>query len=427
MNGIVNTGIIAAAGISIAAAGATWNDWTEAELFATPEVRSDAGFERYRVHGTESFLIEGLPTSDGRKSFAYGYLARPEGTPPAGGWPAVVLFHGGGGTAFAEYAKAWSRRGYVAITVDHYGQLPDTSVRRPGRPVLPCSWQGMAPRPFVTEQSENNDTEMRRLWVRNAVGLLAHVHTYLLGLPYVDKTKTGLLGISWGSVMGSILCSLDKRFAFAVFCYGCGCFDRGEDAGSFLKFEDEPWEPKNYLGNLETPCHWIIGTNDMAFELPCWQKSADSAPGTRGRTIATDIDHAHTGWLYDMTFRFADSMTGCDSKPPKLGGNVRNGDMVQAKILDPGDGIRRVELRYTLEAKSSRARRWMTAPAEVADGCVRARLPLGTRAFFLNAYDRTDPKEWKWPEDSKAHLTQYDTTYDGGWLWPASSPYSNIE
>lgn len=417
----------AAAGASFDPDGTKWRQWTNQELFSVPEIRGDAGFEKYRVDGAQSFLIEGLPAPDGQKTFAYGYWTKPSGEPPDGGWPAVVLYHGGGGTAFAEYAKAWSRRGYVAITVDHYGQLPDTSVRRPDRPVLPCSWAGMAPKPFLPEDSENGDPEMRRLWIRNAVALLAHCHTYLLQLPYVDPRKTGLLGISWGSVMGSILASLDRRFAFAVFCYGCGYFGEGEDMRSFRKFAGSPWEPANFIPDLQTPCYWIIGTNDMAFELPCWQKSVDNAPGTQGMSIVSGIDHAHTGWLYDMTCRFADSRTGRATAPPRLGKNVLDGNVVTAEIVAPGEGIKHAELCYTLEPDSRLTNQWHTAPATIDGAYICATLPEGTRAFFLNACDRMEPRAWKWSDEAKKHLPAYDASYSGNGLWPASSPYTQLK
>ena len=38
--------------------------------------------------------------------------------------PAVVLIHGGGGTAFAEWVEMWARRGYAAIAMDLSGRRP---------------------------------------------------------------------------------------------------------------------------------------------------------------------------------------------------------------------------------------------------------------------------------------------------------------
>ena len=38
--------------------------------------------------------------------------------------PAVVLIHGGGGTAFAEWTLLWAKRGYAAIAMDLSGRQP---------------------------------------------------------------------------------------------------------------------------------------------------------------------------------------------------------------------------------------------------------------------------------------------------------------
>src|SRR5262245_11819933 len=39
-------------------------------------------------------------------------------------YPAVVLVHGGGGTAFREWAELWAKRGYAAIAMDLAGSRP---------------------------------------------------------------------------------------------------------------------------------------------------------------------------------------------------------------------------------------------------------------------------------------------------------------
>src|SRR5262249_6132519 len=59
----------------------------------------------------------------GQPTRGFCYLARPE---KAGGkLPAMMLVHGGGGTAFREWAELWAKRGYVALAMDLGGQGPD--------------------------------------------------------------------------------------------------------------------------------------------------------------------------------------------------------------------------------------------------------------------------------------------------------------
>ncbi len=38
--------------------------------------------------------------------------------------PAIVLLHGGGGTAFKEWTELWAKRGYAAIAMDLAGHRP---------------------------------------------------------------------------------------------------------------------------------------------------------------------------------------------------------------------------------------------------------------------------------------------------------------
>src|SRR5204863_4730756 len=51
-------------------------------------------------------------------------------------FPGVVLIHGGGGTAFAEWAWLWAKRGYAAIAMDLSGSRPiDPLYEADGTPV----------------------------------------------------------------------------------------------------------------------------------------------------------------------------------------------------------------------------------------------------------------------------------------------------
>lgn len=80
-----------------------------------------------------SLLYAGEPFR-GRATRVFAYFATPAsiGGAPAGAsaasagpWPGIVLVHGGGGTAFAEWVKLWAGRGYAAIVMDLAGSWPD--------------------------------------------------------------------------------------------------------------------------------------------------------------------------------------------------------------------------------------------------------------------------------------------------------------
>ncbi|MCC6356330.1 MAG: dipeptidyl aminopeptidase, partial [Verrucomicrobiae bacterium] len=62
----------------------------------------------------DALPYEGSPTR------VFAYLAVPE-VSAGKKLPAMVLVHGGGGTAFHEWAKIWYDKGYAAIAMDLEG------------------------------------------------------------------------------------------------------------------------------------------------------------------------------------------------------------------------------------------------------------------------------------------------------------------
>ena len=52
----------------------------------------------------------------------FAYMGYPTTPMPEGGYPAVVLIHGGMGQAFYEWVLEWTKRGFVAIAPDYDSQ-----------------------------------------------------------------------------------------------------------------------------------------------------------------------------------------------------------------------------------------------------------------------------------------------------------------
>ena len=79
------------------------------------------------AEGVKSFFYEGLPYhGKPTRIFAYyGIPATPVGADSEKAkLPAMVLIHGGGGTAFDRWVKLWNSRGYAAIAIDLCGCVP---------------------------------------------------------------------------------------------------------------------------------------------------------------------------------------------------------------------------------------------------------------------------------------------------------------
>src|SRR6476620_10978412 len=77
-----------------------------------------------QAEGGKALFLEG-PKYKGRATRVFAYYGVP-GTQPEPGakWPALVLIHGGGGTAFDRWVKVWNARGYAAIAMDLCGCVP---------------------------------------------------------------------------------------------------------------------------------------------------------------------------------------------------------------------------------------------------------------------------------------------------------------
>jgi dipeptidyl aminopeptidase/acylaminoacyl peptidase len=80
----------------------------------------------------------------GKATRVFAYYAQPEKVD--GKLPAMVLVHGGGGKAFAEWAQLWAKRGYVALAMDLAGHGPDGARRADGGPEQACRCCAACPR-----------------------------------------------------------------------------------------------------------------------------------------------------------------------------------------------------------------------------------------------------------------------------------------
>ena len=88
---------------------------------ATAAIFSSSAASGSKAGSVKALFFDGLPwKGKPTRVFAYYGIPSNEG---GGKVPAIVLVHGGGGTAFARWVKLWNDRGYAAIAMDTCGAV----------------------------------------------------------------------------------------------------------------------------------------------------------------------------------------------------------------------------------------------------------------------------------------------------------------
>ncbi len=304
--------------------------------------------------------------------------------------PAVVLVHGGGGTAFRVWAEKWARRGYAAIAMDLAGHQPISDDGKQ-RERLPDGGPNQSDR----EKFNAIDEPVTEHWSYHAVANVIRAHSLIRSLPEIDKTRTALTGISWGGYLTSIVCGLDNRFSAAVPVYGCGFLhDNSVWLPQFAKMAPEQkskwvtlYDPSQYLGACRTPVFAVNGTNDFAYPLDSHMKSFARPKGPKQFRITVNMPHGHPqGWNPVEIDRFIDHALGRGEALPTI---ISTADAWQVNHTGP---LRARTLHYTEGAEAINKRTWKDQPLTPAESrpgmeALKAAIPETATAWFITVTD----------------------------------------
>ena len=351
--------------------------WDFARLKTAPAFR-DAPFEDSKVNGLRAVMVTGFGPDAEDKTFSspnprslfykakaefFAYIGFPEGPVPDGGFPGVVLIHGGGGTAFPQYARLWTRQGYAVIMPDWYNQRP-----------VPTGNQEADVIKVPLPGGKRND------YVSNVANIIL-AHSLLRSLKNVNPEKTAFVGLSWGSWYGAMVAAIDPRFKGGVEIY-CGDVKKGSVKNSNAFFNGR------FHHAAKIPLYWVAGTNDQNVTLATLKAGFQECPKVENKSLVIRLPHSHIGFTFPSCSRMAAHFTQGGPGLPKLSEINRNGNLVKAKILEPGKGIVKAILCYTDSTKKVYHERvWKSVAAEIEKDVVSAELPEGAHQFFLSVYD----------------------------------------
>ncbi len=315
------------------------------------------------------------PLYKGKPTRVFAYYASPVTFGVKGAakkhFPGVVLIHGGGGTAFPEWAALWAKRGYAAIAMDLAGCGPDGKRLPDGGP----GQDDDVKFGLIDQLSQDQ-------WTYHAVADAILAHSLLRSFKEVDAKRTAVTGISWGGYLTCIVAGLDNRFKAAVPVYGCGFLHENSVwLPQFAQMTPQQrekwvhlWDPCMYVGSAAMPVLFMNGTNDFAYPLDSYARTYGLVKN-RNLCITVDMPHGHQeGWNPKEIGMFVDE---------HLRGGKPLAKIARPEIAD-GQAVAKVKAKtklttaslvYTTETGPINKRKWETVPAHFDDDRLAVKAP----------------------------------------------------
>ena len=366
--------------------------WDVPGLSAAPrswpveEACSNAGG---RVEGVLPVWIEGEPYR-GRPTRVFAWWGLPAGASVAAKVPAMVLVHGGGGTAFANWVKRWTDRGYAAIAMDTCGKIPQGE--RDGRPHPAHAWSG--PPGWEASVAQMSGPAADR-WTHHAVAAILRCHSFIAARPEVNAMRTGITGISWGGYLTSIAMGVDHRFKFAAPVYGCGFYWLNPKTWRFGGVTPEvrqAWfdrcDASQFIGGVRCPVLWCDGNVDRFYTPEMLRRSCALVKSPLALALRNRMPHGHppAGDPPEIA-AYADHYLKGAPPPPAVSA-TRRGEAISVVYDGRGRAIAKAELLYTEDRADEPWKRvWQVRPvplAGAAAGTLEIEVPSGAWLSFAN-------------------------------------------
>ena len=267
---------------------APFNNDNPPRITATVSTAVDNGVEITRVR----FASRPIPTEKGLEPVeVYAIVCRPTGTAPGARLPGILVLHGGAGWAEEDRAVGWARRGYVALAPD----LPGIGGPDKMKSVGPFMHQAYGADRF---QATNGDASTSCILDAVVAGLEALA--LLRSQPDVDRDHVGVVGISWGGYMTTMLSGLaGGRIAAAFSVYGSGYYDRGSamnaalvtlsptDRAAWLRWLDAG----RRAGGIRCPFFLAAATKDFFFYPSAVLATLGDITAPKNYVFAPNVSH----------------------------------------------------------------------------------------------------------------------------------------
>lgn len=277
-----------------------------------PASKNDANFKGINAIFYEGPLYQSEPTK------VFAYLGIPENASSENKVPAVVLVHGGGGTANMQWVKMWMEKGYAAISMDLNGTVPSAYTGWAAtNSILGAYAENSLKHEWAGRKAGTQDVDLcypeGDSWPGQATQMVVLANNLLRNIDKIDSSKIGISGISWGGYLTSLMTGIDNRFAFANPIYGCGYLDLSNTYFYSDKIDDGAgdyhWDAKYFIKKAKMPIIWVNSDHDGNFDITAFSRSFEDSPEGSVMTILPDLGHGMSiGASVNEVYAFAESV-----------------------------------------------------------------------------------------------------------------------
>ena len=375
--------------------------WNPAKLSHTPGMKWIDSTSPIR-----SLTYEG-EVFDGKNTSVFAFYATPgtiQGdTSNDRNLPAVVLIHGGGGTAFADWVWLWAKRGYAVIAMDLSGRQPDAPAFKDGQLISNMRVKRTrladgGPEHGHAQKFNSAGGTIDDDWPYHAVASVVRAHSLVRSFPEVDPERTAVTGISWGGYTTCLVASVDHRFKAAVPVYGCGFLYDGESVqrpaiDALDEAERNLWirryDPSSHLASCRVPILFVNGTNDKHYPLRSYSRSFQLVPGPKQIRIQVRMGHSHqAGWQPAEIGLFIDTHVLGQAALPILG-TPQFKDGIASVSYEADVPLSQASLHFTTSTGPLVDRKWNTVLATFDKKTLTTPdVPDDATIWYLSATDR---------------------------------------
>jgi dienelactone hydrolase len=360
-------------------------------LWDIPFENVSAKINRSYVQGSifvEEVYYQSRPYK-GKPVRIFGYFCYPERKAKL---PAILLVHGGGGSAHLARASNWARRGYAVLAIDLPGKGEQRAGSRSSGPNMDVPTL-LRTKPDLTYN-----------YLIHAVAAARNGITYLTQRKEVDTDRIGMVGLSWGGVITLLTNGQDKRLKTAVNVFGAGYIPEGctwqDRFTAMSKDERALWDtfidPKNFLKTQHAPILFITGTNDHCYYLPTFQKSYQQVTVPKKLYIVPNLRHRFLADSQSIVWHWLDiKLKGKGSFPkaqiyPII--KKSNDKLIVPVTVQTNNKVQNATLYYTLGQPSGWTKKvWKSVKGFYDDGVHYFGIPTSLVSpvimFYVNVRD----------------------------------------